>query len=73
MKLTDQDEKDLKEFAEIRANMKAFLKQQSKNELIKMIFEQLDLYIQLRREFKALQEPKGDLNEESSTNNTTAE
>lgn len=53
--LTDAEKK---EFTQVRADMKAFLKQQNKNDLIKMIFEQLDLYVELRREFKALQEQK---------------
>ena len=60
MKLSEQQPsaEELKEFAQIRANMKAFLKQQSKNDLIKMIFEQLDLYIELRQELKALKAQK---------------
>ncbi len=67
MKLSDQEIDDAKEFAQISANMKAFLKQQSKNDLIRMVFELLDLYIQLRREFKALEEQKVTKNEEIST------
>lgn len=70
MRLSENDQKEAAEFSQIRADMKAFLKQQSKNDLIKMIFEQLDLYVELRREFKALKEQKDSSNEEVSSSTT---
>jgi hypothetical protein len=68
MKLSEEKqlEADQKEFAQIRSNMRAYLKQQSKNDLIKLIFEQLDLYIELRKELKELKQSLEDRKEEKN-------
>ena len=68
MKLSEEKqlEADQKEFAQIRSNMRAYLKQQSKNDLIKLIFEQLDLYIELRKELKELKQSLEDRKEQKN-------
>lgn len=41
---------------ELRRNMKTFLKQKSKNELINIVFQQVDLYNDQRQALKQLAE-----------------
>lgn len=43
-----------RQFDEMRRNMKSFLKQKSKNELINIVFQQVDLYNDQRQALKQL-------------------
>lgn len=55
MKLSNEQEQiAAAQWAQQRANMKAYLKSQSKNQLIQIVFEQLDLFIQERQKVKEL-------------------
>lgn len=53
--MTKEEKKEQHDLAEVRANMKAYLKTLSKNELVRTVFEQLDLYLMERHARKLLE------------------
>lgn len=56
MKSSEQENKTAEQWAQIKADMKAFLKTQSKNEIIRIVFSQLELYLEQREANKVLLE-----------------
>lgn len=55
---------------ELRRDMKSFLKQKSKNELINIVFQQVDLYNDQRQALKQLAAELEELKNQSNTKPT---
>lgn len=64
-KLTKAEQLEAAKMAQIKADMKAHLKSLSKNDLIRHIFEQLDLYYDLRNLAQSLHKENLDLKKQS--------